>query len=58
MKLTRFTLIIVIILISVILSSTTFASSELLNGGLLWLNPASSTIPVATKNKRQADENS
>jgi hypothetical protein len=46
MKLTRSTLIFVIILLSVILSSTTLAGNELLNGGLLWLNPASSTIAV------------
>jgi hypothetical protein len=46
MKLTRLTLIMVIILLSVILSSTSFANNKLLNGGLLWLNPASSTTAV------------
>jgi hypothetical protein len=43
MKLTRFILILLIILLSIVLSSTTFAKNVILNGGLLWLNPAGSS---------------
>ena len=46
MKLTRFILILLIILLSVVLSSATFAENVIFNGGLLWLNPASSSTFV------------
>ncbi len=46
MKLTRIPTILLIILLSAILSSMTFARNVILNGGLLWLNPASSSTGV------------
>jgi len=47
MKMTRFSLITILVLMMVaLLSTSTLAGDEAVNASLLWLNPASSSIHI------------